>query len=81
MFLKTVLSDNLAILVDDGFSVPKDFLSAIDVLTLSFSFGFQIYFDFAGYSFIAIGSALLMGIKFPENFEFPYLFIIFFRIA
>jgi len=73
LFLKTVLSDNLAILVDDGFSVPKDFLSAIDVLTLSFSFGFQIYFDFAGYSFIAIGSALLMGIKFPENFEFPYL--------
>lgn len=73
LFLKTVLSDNLAILVDDGFTVPTEFLSAIDVLTLSFSFGFQIYFDFAGYSFIAIGSAMLMGIKFPENFEFPYL--------
>jgi hypothetical protein len=35
--------------------------------------GFQIYFDFAGYSAIAIGVALLMGIRFPENFAFSYL--------
>ncbi len=47
--------------------------SPIDTLTLGFLFGFQIYFDFAGYSSIAIGVALLMGIRFPENFAFPYL--------
>ena len=39
----------------------------------TFLFGFQIYFDFAGYSDIAIGSARLLGIQFPENFNWPYL--------
>jgi D-alanyl-lipoteichoic acid acyltransferase DltB (MBOAT superfamily) len=48
-------------------------LGAIDVWTLAFLFGFQIYFDFAAYSQIAIGSARLMGIHFPQNFNFPYL--------
>ena len=40
--------------------------------TLAFLFGFQIYFDFAAYSFIAIGCARVMGMTFPENFNFPY---------
>jgi D-alanyl-lipoteichoic acid acyltransferase DltB (MBOAT superfamily) len=48
-------------------------LSALDAWTLAFLFGFQIYFDFAGYSHIAIGSARLLGITLPENFDFPYL--------
>ena len=72
MFLKVVLADNIAILVDSGFSVPKDDLSAIDVWTLAFLFGFQIYFDFSAYSHIAIGVAKILGITFPENFDFPY---------
>ena len=50
---------------------PK-LISALDVLTLSYLFGFQIYFDFSGYSHIAIGSALMFGIKLKENFYFPY---------
>ncbi|ABK46163.1 membrane bound O-acyl transferase, MBOAT family protein [Magnetococcus marinus MC-1] len=73
LFLKVVLADNLAPLVDDGFAQPSATLSAIDVLTLAYLFGFQIYFDFAGYSHIAIGSARMMGITFPENFNFPYI--------
>ena len=48
-------------------------LSAIDVWTLAFLFGLQIYFDFSGYSHIALGSAKMIGISFPENFNFPYL--------
>ena len=72
LFLKVVLADNLAPLVDSGFSMDSESLSAIDVWTLSFLFGFQIYFDFCAYSHIALGSARLMGIKFPENFNFPY---------
>jgi alginate O-acetyltransferase complex protein AlgI len=36
------------------------------------AYGFKIYFDFAGYSDIAIGSARLFGIKVPENFDWPY---------
>lgn len=73
LFLKVVLADNIGKLVDAGFLLPTSFISAIDVLTLSFLFGFQIYFDFCAYSHIAIGSAKLMGISFPENFNFPYV--------
>jgi D-alanyl-lipoteichoic acid acyltransferase DltB (MBOAT superfamily) len=72
LFLKVVLADNIAPLVDTGFSMPVETLSALDVWTLAFLFGFQIYFDFSAYSHIALGSARLMGICFPENFNFPY---------
>ena len=72
LFLKVVLADNIAPLVDVGFSSDPNLLSAIDVWTLAFLFGFQIYFDFAAYSFIAIGCARVMGMTFPENFNFPY---------
>jgi len=72
LFLKVVMADNLSVLVDSGFSMGVAYMSAIDVWTLAFLFGFQIYFDFSGYSFIAIGSARMMGIFFPNNFNFPY---------
>jgi alginate O-acetyltransferase complex protein AlgI len=73
LFLKVVLADNISPFVDEGFSMNISSLSAIDVWTLAFLFGFQIYFDFSAYSHIAIGSAQLMGIKIPENFNFPYI--------
>jgi D-alanyl-lipoteichoic acid acyltransferase DltB (MBOAT superfamily) len=73
LFLKVVLADNLAPLVDAGYAEPTSALGALDVWTLAFLFGFQIYFDFSAYSHIALGSARLMGIHFPENFNFPYL--------
>ncbi len=72
LFLKIVLADNISKFVDQGFLISPNLLSAIDVMTLSYLFGFQIYFDFAGYSHIAIGAALTMGIKLKENFNFPY---------
>jgi len=72
LFLKVVIADNLAPIVDAGFSQPINTLSAFDVWTLAFLFGFQIYFDFSAYSSIAIGSARLLGINIPENFYFPY---------
>jgi D-alanyl-lipoteichoic acid acyltransferase DltB (MBOAT superfamily) len=73
LFLKVVLADNIAPLVDTGFAMRSSDLSALDVWTLTFLFGFQIYFDFSAYSHIALGSARMMGIRFPENFNFPYL--------
>jgi alginate O-acetyltransferase complex protein AlgI len=72
LFLKVGLADNLAPLVDDGFSQPASTLSAFDVWTLAFLFGYQIYFDFSAYSHIAIGCSRLMGIRLVENFNFPY---------
>jgi alginate O-acetyltransferase complex protein AlgI len=73
LFLKVVLADNIANFVNESYAVDPSRLFAPDVLTIGFLFGFQIYFDFAGYSHIAIGVARLMGIKFPENFHYPYL--------
>ncbi len=73
LFLKVILADNIAPFVDLGFNSSVSQLSAIDIWTLAFLFGFQIYFDFSAYSHIAIGSARMLGIKFPENFNFPYI--------
>jgi alginate O-acetyltransferase complex protein AlgI len=73
LFLKVVLADTIADFVDKGFARDAHLLSALDAWTLAFLFGFQIYFDFSGYSHIAIGSARLFGIVLPENFNFPYL--------
>lgn len=73
LFLKVVIADNIAPLVDSGFALRIEHLSALDVWTLAFMFGFQIYFDFSAYSHIALGSARVMGIRFPENFNFPFM--------
>ena len=73
LFLKVVIADNISPLVDEGFALQTSALSALDIWTLAFLFGFQIYFDFCAYSHIAIGCARLMGIEFNENFNFPYM--------
>jgi D-alanyl-lipoteichoic acid acyltransferase DltB (MBOAT superfamily) len=72
LFLKVGLADNIAPLVNDGFSQSTSTLSALDVWTLAFLFGYQIYFDFSAYSHIAIGCSRLLGIRLVENFNFPY---------
>ena len=73
LFLKVALADNISPLVDEGFAINPDTLSALDVWMLAFLFGFQIYFDFSAYSHIAVGAAKMMGINIPENFNFPYI--------
>jgi D-alanyl-lipoteichoic acid acyltransferase DltB (MBOAT superfamily) len=73
LFLKVGLADQIAPLVNAAFESNPAKLSALDVWTMAFGFGFQIYFDFAGYSMIAIGSAALLGVRFPQNFNWPYL--------
>lgn len=72
LFLKCIIADNIGKYVEIGFNMDSKVISAVDTLTLSYLFGFQIYFDFSAYSHIAVGSANLMGIKFPENFNYPY---------
>ncbi|MBX3463268.1 MAG: MBOAT family protein [Planctomycetes bacterium] len=69
---KSVLADNLAPVVDGYFGDQwqPGWLAAATATT---AFGLQIYFDFAGYSNIAIGVALLFGYRFPVNFRTPYL--------
>jgi alginate O-acetyltransferase complex protein AlgI len=68
---KVVFADSLAPLVDDIFGARK--LSAFTAWLGAILFSFQIYFDFSGYSDIAIGSSYLLGIRLPWNFRTPYL--------
>jgi D-alanyl-lipoteichoic acid acyltransferase DltB (MBOAT superfamily) len=73
LFKKVVLADTLGEIVDYGFAQPPAQLGTLDVWTLAFAFGMQIYFDFAGYSRMAQGSARVMGFDLPQNFNWPYL--------
>lgn len=73
LFLKVCIADGIAPLVDEGYLVDPSELSGVDVWTLAFLFGFQIYFDFCAYSHVALGCASLLGVEFPENFNFPYV--------
>lgn len=78
LFMKVVLSQLLAKGFNEGEGVIAGFdqasgWSGLDVWTLAIGFGFQLFFDFAGYSHIAIGSARLFGFRLEENFDHPYL--------
>jgi D-alanyl-lipoteichoic acid acyltransferase DltB (MBOAT superfamily) len=69
---KIVISDQLALnLVDRVFERPSSF-SALETLAGIYGYAIQIYCDFSGYTDIAIGSALLLGVRFPKNFDQPY---------
>jgi D-alanyl-lipoteichoic acid acyltransferase DltB (MBOAT superfamily) len=46
--------------------------ATLDAWFVAIAFGLQIYFDFAGYTNIAIGAARLLGVSLPENFRYPY---------
>ena len=72
LFIKMVIADNISIYVDQIYNNPADYAS-LDILKGLFFYSFQIYSDFYGYSIIAIGSALIMGIKIMDNFKTPYL--------
>lgn len=72
LFLKVVLADWLAWLITPLWAEPLAYSLPWRVLAL-FGYGMRIYFDFAGYSGIAIGASLLFGLKVSENFRSPYL--------
>lgn len=72
-FLKLVVSDRCAMYVDPTFNHLGD-AQGYSALIAGLLFPFQLYGDFAGYSFIAIGSARIMGFKLIDNFNRPYLF-------
>ena len=72
MFKKVVVADFLAsAIVDEAFASPGSY-GALDVLFGVYGYAVQIYADFSGYTDMAIGVALLMGFRFPQNFDRPY---------
>jgi alginate O-acetyltransferase complex protein AlgI len=73
MFKKVVVASYLAnSSVDKVFASPKSY-GALDALIAVYAYAIQIYCDFSGYTDIAIGLALLLGIRFPKNFDAPYI--------
>jgi alginate O-acetyltransferase complex protein AlgI len=70
-FRKIVIADSLAEYVDLSFANPEIYNSTTLVLAVIF-YAFQIYYDFAGYSDIAIGTAKLFGFRLLQNFRLPY---------
>jgi alginate O-acetyltransferase complex protein AlgI len=74
MFKKVVLADSLAEYVDPLFETAANGgpISTMDAWIATVGFSLQIYFDFSGYSDMAIGCARLFGIRLPENFRSPY---------
>lgn len=72
LFKKTVMADYLGTLVGPIFDVNLPVISMIDAWISALAYTFEIYFDFSGYSDMAIGLSLLIGIKLPINFYSPY---------
>ena len=71
LFKKIVLADNFSIWASAGFDNTYS-LDFFESWFTSFSYTFQLYFDFSGYTDMAIGAALLFNFKLPINFNSPY---------
>jgi alginate O-acetyltransferase complex protein AlgI len=71
LFKKVVIADTFAKWANAGFDVATT-LNLFEAWATSLSYTFQLYFDFSGYTDMAIGIALLFNIKLPINFNSPY---------
>ena len=72
LFKKVVIANYLASsIVDEVFAAPGQH-SSLEILIAVYAYAVQIYADFSGYTDMAIGIALLLGFKFPQNFDSPY---------
>jgi D-alanyl-lipoteichoic acid acyltransferase DltB (MBOAT superfamily) len=71
---KVFLGDRLAELVNPIFQAAAEgkAVTIVDAWNATLGFTFQIYFDFSGYTDMALGLALLFGIVLPQNFDVPY---------
>ncbi|MBL0125038.1 MAG: MBOAT family protein [Betaproteobacteria bacterium] len=72
MFKKLVIADNLGVFVDQVYMGAGQTTAANHWLGF-YLYAFQIYYDFCGYSEMAIGISRTLGFKFPKNFNRPYL--------
>ena len=72
-FKKVICADRFSLVADRYFNNPALLPGFYPAWTGAIAFSLQIFFDFSGYTDIAIGVALLFGFHFPENFRRPYL--------
>lgn len=69
---KVLIADNLAVFVNLVYDKPEVY-TTVDLWLATYAFAFQVYCDFSGYTDVAIGSALMMNIKVPPNFNVPFM--------
>jgi alginate O-acetyltransferase complex protein AlgI len=69
---KVVFADTFALLADATFNAPERY-GSFDLAVGLLAYSLQIYFDFYGYSQMAVGLARMFGIHFPDNFDTPYI--------
>jgi alginate O-acetyltransferase complex protein AlgI len=70
---KIIIANYLSVLlVDPIFENPSEY-TILSLIVGTYAYSYQIYCDFSAYSDIAIGTALLLGFEFPDNFNSPYL--------
>lgn len=70
---KVLLANNIGLLFTQISSLPFENMPVLTAWLGMFAYAFQIYFDFSGYSDMAIGLAQIMGIALEENFQYPYI--------
>jgi D-alanyl-lipoteichoic acid acyltransferase DltB (MBOAT superfamily) len=71
LFKKVIIADTFAMYANTGFNSPLS-IHFLQAWTTSLSYTLQLYFDFSGYTDIAIGSSLMFNISLPINFNSPY---------
>ncbi|WP_343209283.1 MBOAT family O-acyltransferase [Anaerolentibacter hominis] len=69
---KVLLANQMGEVFQAVRALPEGMLSVSSLWVGILAFSFQIYFDFSGYSDMAIGLGLMFGFRFPENFNYPY---------
>jgi alginate O-acetyltransferase complex protein AlgI len=74
LFKKVVIADGIAVYSTPCFDAAAQgtVLAFADAWVAALAYTFQLYFDFSGYSDMAIGLGLMFGIKLPQNFKSPY---------
>ena len=70
---KMLIANTLGAIADKIFTQPADTFSPLVAWLGSISYTLQLYYDFSGYSDMAIGLGLIFGFQFMENFNYPYI--------
>lgn len=72
MAQKVLIANNVAVVADNVFALPATALNAPTAWLGVLAYTLQIYFDFCGYSFMAIALGIMLGFRLPRNFRYPY---------
>lgn len=70
---KVLIANQVGAVADAMFAIPAEELDFASAWLGAVAYALQIYFDFSGYSDMAIGLARIFGVRFPENFNYPYI--------